>query len=261
MKKAGWIAAAFAGVAIAGAGFTAGANKDAILKEALARNETLTATVALRLLGADPNAREGFLMGEAIFRHNAPIVKEFIAAGYDLNNRGACSVLDSALVVDHGIADILLDAGFKPNTPNCNVLPRIADGWYARERHIWGSEMLKKVLQKGQFTQQQLDDAMAGAATFNPDTTALTALKEAGASADKALQINARNYNSPEAILTLINEAGADPKADGGKAVTEAETTLAEMRARQAKDPSLQFPTDERRRLQMIQILKTPSRG
>jgi hypothetical protein len=28
------------------------------------------------------------------------------------------------------------------------VLPRIADGWYARD-HIWGSEMLKKVLQKG----------------------------------------------------------------------------------------------------------------
>jgi hypothetical protein len=84
--------------------------------------------------------------------------------------------------------------------------------------------------------------------------TALAALKEAGASADKALQINARKFNSPEAILTLINDAGADPKADGGKAVTEAETTLAEMRARQAKDPSLQFPTDERRRLQMMQI-------
>ena len=197
----------------------------------------------------------------AIFLHNPYIVKEFIAAGYDLNNRGACSALDSALVVDHGIADILLDAGFKPNTPKCNVLPRIADGWYTRERHIWGSEMLKKVLQKGQYSQEQLDDAMAGAATFNSDVTALIALKEAGASADKALQINARNFNSPEAILTLINEAGADPKADGGKAVTEAETTLAEMRARQAKQPSLQFPTDERRRLQMIQILKTPSRG
>ncbi|MEZ0223943.1 MAG: hypothetical protein ACAH83_05275 [Alphaproteobacteria bacterium] len=93
--------------------------------------------------------------------------------------------------------------------------------------------MLKKVLQKGQYSQEQLDDAMAGAATFNADVTALVALKE----------------------------AGADPKADGGKAVTEAETTLAEMRARQAKQPSLQFPTDERRRLQMIQILKTPSRG
>lgn len=259
MKKAGWIAAAFAGVAMVGMGIAAEANKDVILQDAVARNQGVTAAVALRVLGANPNAKEGFLLGDVLFDHNSFMAKQFIAAGYDLNNRGACTVLDSALEIDHKIAGILLDAGFKPKTKDCNVLPSIADGWYNRDHGIRNNDMLRKVLEKGHFSEDQLDEAMAGAAAFNADPMALSVLKEAGANPDKALQINAREYNSPEGVLALINDQAADPRANRGKTIIEAENALQEARDYQAQYPSQLFPDEERRRLQIIQILKTPS--
>ncbi len=255
MKKAGWIAAAFAGAAIIG-GFEAGTHRDAILKDGVEHGNGVEAAVALRVLHADPNAKEGFLLGDALFTHNSFMVKQFIAAGYDTSNRGACVVLDSALVVDHKIADVLLDANFPTQAKDCLVLPRIADGWYNNDHGIHDTSMLKKVLDKGHFSQSDLDEAMASAATFNPDRYALTVLKEAGANPDHALQINAREYLSPEAVLNLINEVGADPQADNGKALREAEATLQEMRDQQARNPSQMFPDSERRSQQIIRILK-----
>ncbi|HTK85350.1 MAG TPA: hypothetical protein VL625_09725 [Patescibacteria group bacterium] len=259
MTKAGWVAAAFAGVVIAGAGFEAGTHRDAILQDAVDHGNGVEAAVALRVLHANPNAKEGFQLAFAEFTHNTFLVKQFIAAGYDLNNRGACPALDSALVIDPEIADVLLDAGFPTHTGDCTVLPRIADGWYNNEHGIYDSRLLKKVLDQGQFSQAELDEAMASAATFNRNTYALTVLKEAGANPDHALQLNTREFLSPEAVLNLINRAGANPQADNGKALKEAETTLQGMRERQAKDPSLMFPDSERRSLQIIQILNAPS--
>jgi hypothetical protein len=257
MKKAGRIAAAFAAVAIAGMGIAAEANKDALLKDAVARNDGITATVALRVLGANPNAEEGFLLADVY--HNSFMAKQFIAAGYDLNNRGACTVLDGALQIDHKIAGILLDAGFKPNTPDCNVLPRIADGWYNRDHGIMNNDMLRKVLAKGRFSEDRLDEAMAGAAAFNPDTRALSALRDAGANPGKALQIIVREYNSPEGVLTLLNDQAADPSLNDFKAATEAEIALRDLRDLRAKNPSPAFSESERRCLQTVRILNTPS--
>ena len=180
MKKAGWLVTAFAAAAIGGTMISANANKDVLLKAAVHRNDGVTAALALRVFGANPNANEGFLLGETLYNHNTFMAKQFVAAGYNLNNRGACPTLDSALVVDHDIAGFLLDAGFKPTTPNCNVLPRIADGWFNSDHGIMDNSMLRKVLEKGHFSEAQLDDAMAGAATFNRDPMALYVLQEAG---------------------------------------------------------------------------------